>query len=51
MTWQRLTAVIVALGAIAGAPAACSDLSNKWDVEIHVSRVWGVDEALPERLR
>jgi len=47
MTWQRIAAVIVALGSIA---TACAELSDRYSVEIHVSRVWGVDEALPERL-
>lgn len=47
MSWRTITAILTALGAIAG---GCAELSDKYSVEIHVSRVWGVDEALPERL-
>ena len=44
MNWKSIAAVIMALGSIAG---ACSELGKNYAIEVHVTRVWGVNEPIP----
>ncbi|MHC4295430.1 MAG: hypothetical protein ACYSTL_07575 [Planctomycetota bacterium] len=47
MSFKGILAAVVAVGSM----ATCTDtLLSKYSIEIHVSRIWGENEALPERL-
>lgn len=47
MTWKSIAAIVTA---IAGLSGGCARLAEIYDVEIHVSRVYGVNDPLPDRL-
>jgi len=48
MNWRSVAAALSAVAALVGGVTKCSD---RYDVEIHISRVWGPNDPLPERLR
>lgn len=48
MDWKSIAAVVAALGSLGTCGAK---FFERYDVEVHVVRVWGADEPLPERLR